>query len=228
MPAIVSKNIPGKAIVNLAGFTEVILFETRGIVYDAIACHPDVFFCQAGEKMIYSPLLPQIIINRLTSLDIPLLEGQSGPGKKYPETAAFNAVCTGDALIHNLMATDGRILSEAHHLQQIHVEQGYCRCNLLFTDQRSYITSDRGIHLKLEREGFSGLYVDPRGILLPGFGHGFFGGACGISGDTVYFTGSLGQYPEGKKAASFLESHGLKIVELCTGPLFDGGGILFV
>lgn len=228
MPAIISSKAPAAALERLSQVTGTILFDSEGIVYDAISCHPDIFFCQAGDTLIYASQTPQKYIDRLSSSGVKLVEGHSILGQKYPSTASFNAVCTDDSMIHNLRLTDRSILSLTASLDHIHVEQGYCRCNLLSVGKGCFITSDRGIQTKLQEEGFTVLFAGPEGILLPGFKHGFFGGACGIRDNTVYFTGSLHHYPEGKKVREFLSSNGFEITELYDGPLFDGGGILFV
>ena len=72
------------------------------------------------------------------------------------------------------------------------------------------------------------LYVNPEDIQLPGFKHGFFGGACGVYEDSVFLLGSLESFKAGKKVKSFLQSLEYEIIELFDGPLFAGGSILFV
>jgi hypothetical protein len=46
--------------------------------------------------------------------------------------------------------------------------------------------------------------------------------------DTVFITGSLAHFVEGASVRKFLEELQYKIVELYDGPLFDGGGVLFL
>lgn len=70
------------------------------------------------------------------------------------------------------------------------------------------------------------MYVNPEGIQLPGFDHGFVGGAAGIYKDQVFFIGNLDYFSEGEKFRHFLS--GYEIIELYDGPLFDGGSILFL
>ena len=90
------------------------------------------------------------------------------------------------------------------------------------------ITSDQGIYQQLSKNGIETLFVDPRGIVLPTFDHGFFGGTCGILGNKLFITGNLRYFSEGKNVRSFIVDAGMEIVELYKGPLFDGGGIFFV
>lgn len=118
-----------------------------------------------------------------------------------------------------------RALDELH---PIHVDQGYCRCNLLALKNDHYITSDPGIYKTLQRLHLNALLVSPEGIHLEGFPHGFFGGCCGVWEEKVFVNGSLNLYKDGDRAREYLDKLGYKIVELYDGPLMDCGSILFV
>ena len=76
--------------------------------------------------------------------------------------------------------------------------------------------------------GLDVLFVENKGILLPGCTTGFFGGACGYNEGRVFIIGSLKYYPDGDRVRLFLEESGHEIIELADGPLCDGGGILFL
>ena len=100
-------------------------------------------------------------------------------------------------------------------LTPVHVDQGYCRCNLLPLKDDCFITSDEGIY-KVSRDSISEtpsrrsiseihLNVSPQDILLEGFPHGFFGGCCGVWEDKVFINGSLEFLQEGEKVREFLE-----------------------
>ena len=112
--------------------------------------------------------------------------------------------------------------------KQIHVNQGYTRCNLLPLPDNCFITSDKGIYTILTDEGLDVLYVDPAGIQLEGFPNGFIGGVCGVKDRTIYMAGSLKRYKEGQKMKDFFLQHMMTWVELYDGPLIDGGSILFL
>jgi hypothetical protein len=108
----------------------------------------------------------------------------------------------------------------------VHVDQGYCRCNLLPLKNDHFITSDEGIYKVLKRHTDHILKVTTNGIILEGHKHGFFGGCCGVFEDKVFLIGSLKHYEDGGKVEDFLKNLGYEIVELYDGPLFDGGGII--
>ena len=137
-------------------------------------------------------------------------------------------VVTDNLLIHNLLITEPVIKTKAGTRKQIHVNQGYTRCNLLPLPDDVFITSDKGIYTVLTKERLDVLYVNPDGILLDGFPNGFIGGVCGVKDDVVFIAGSLSAYKEGQRIRDFLALHDLTPIELYDGPLFDGGSILFI
>lgn len=199
-------------------------FRSKDLVYEAISGHPDAFMHQVGNKLIVSTNLPKKYFNWLKDNDINYRVGRNKLGKKFPETAYYN-VASGDGIfIHKEDVTDPTLLEELEGFRFIHTNQAYSRCNTLILDSKNIITSDAGLH-KTIPESFM---VNPRGILLPGFINGFFGGCCGIYKKKVYIIGSLKHHSQGDDIRSFIEKAGFEIVELYDGPLFDGGGIFFV
>ena len=222
------KQLPSSAKVRLADFGEVIELSTENITYAAISGHPDVFCCPVGETLVVSSALPSEYNEIFNTHNIEWVFGEKPNGFNYPDSACYNAIVTDHLLIHNLTITDPKILELAGTRKQIHVNQGYTRCNLLPLPGEKFITSDKGIYTVLTQEGFEVLYVNPNGILLDGFPNGFIGGVCGVFENTVFIAGSLSLYNEGQKIRDFLSLHSLNIIELYDGPLFDGGSIIFI
>jgi len=228
MIIITNKNIPEAAISRLKNYGKVVHFETKGITYQAISGHPDVFFCLLEKQIIIAPNTPIEIKNELTNYNMPFIEGQGDVGNSYPETAIYNAVVTEKFLIHNLKITDNSIREACSDKTSIHVNQAYTRCNLLALKNDSFITSDKGIYETLLTKKLNVLYVNPQGIILPGFSNGFFGGACGVSQNQIFTIGSLSQFADGEKVITFLEDQGYQTIELYNGPMYDGGSLIFI
>ena len=226
MVIIADNRIPDQAKGRLEKLGEVIYLYTSGITYDAISCHPDIFFCQLSTNLILAPNTPDDIIRKLTEKTFSFAIGDSMVGERYPQTSFYNAVVTNKFIIHNHNFTDIKIKELTADKEFIHVNQAYTRCNLIALNNNRFITSDRGIEKILVKTGFEVLFVDPAGILLPGFKHGFIGGACGVSDYKIVFAGGLDYFPEGKKIHSFLSDY--EIIELYDGPLFDGGSLIFI
>jgi hypothetical protein len=228
MNIIIDKRVPQLAKQALSEYGELVEFGTSGITYEAISCHPDIFFCQAKDGLIVAPNIPQEYLSILTLKGIPFSLGQLPVGNRYPDSARFNAVVTDQFLIHNRDIVDPAITKSGVQLEFNNVSQGYCRCNLIHLGENRFITSDRGIEKSLHAKNARIQYVSPAGIILPGFEHGFFGGCCGLWDHKLLLIGRLDLYPEGNKIRPFVEAASIEIVELYEGPLFDGGGLFFV
>ena len=222
------ERLPSPAKIRLADFGELIELKTETITYAAISGHPDVFCCPVGDCIVVSPALPKKITDIFDAFDVDWIYGIQPNGITYPDSASYNAVVTNTLLIHNLLITDPMIKEKAAKRKQIHVNQGYTRCNLLPLPGDFFITSDQGIYKVLSHEGFEVLYVNPQGVQLEGFPHGFIGGVCGVIERNILITGNLSKYSEGQKIRDFLSHHSLTPVELYDGPLIDGGSIFLI
>lgn len=228
MQIIANKQIPKQANKILENYGQLILLETSDITYEAISGHPDIFFCKINDHLIIAPNLPESYKKTLQELNISYVEGEEPVGKKYPESAKYNVVTTEKYLMHNFRYTDSSITNNEGDLDLIHLNQGYSRCNLLPLKNDHFITSDEGVKRVLQNYNLNVLHVNPDDIQLPGFKHGFFGGACGVVDNSVFILGSLENYKDGEKVKTYLHSLEYEIIELFEGPLFDGGSILFL
>jgi hypothetical protein len=224
---IIDERISEKAKERLRQYGELLELSTRGLVYEAISGHPDIFFTQIGNKIIVAPNLPERIFLELDKGKIVYKTGKNPVGPVYPETARYNAVATETLFIHNLNIA-GVPRETISRRQEIHVNQGYTRCNLIPLGDNHFITSDRGIESTLKKEGFPVLFVSPEEIRLPGFRHGFFPGACGVLGNRFFVNGSLDFHPQKNRIRDFLHTLGYKVVELDQSPILDCGGILLL
>ena len=140
LPTIIADGrMPEEAKKNLKKLGDVLFLNPTEITYKSISAHPDIFFFQTKDGIIYAPNAPKKIVKELKKRKIKLTEGKKEVGKKYPETVPYNAVGIGDTLIHNLKHTDSTILSL--YKNHIHVNQGYTRCNLLALNENAFITS---------------------------------------------------------------------------------------
>lgn len=197
-------------------------------VYESISAHPDIYFFQHRNQLITAKNIPEHWEKWLIDHDINYKKGDYNIGSKYPETAHFNAVGSGNTLIHNLKYTDPAILNEFPEFQRIHVNQAYTRCNLLALNEKNFITSDHGIEKLLLKNDNEVLFIDPRQITLAGQDYGFFGGCCGISDKTIYINGSTEHLKEKQNLLEFIHSQGFTLSEICSEPLTDCGSILFI
>ena len=206
MLIIVDKKMNPGAKKKLAYYGELLELETDGITYPAISGHPDIFFCRSQEHLILAPNLPHLYFEQLKGHHIDFITGEMPVGPKYPASARYNAVATDQLLIHNFRHIDFMITRALEDLNPVHVDQGYCRCNLLPLKDGHFISSDAGIYKVLSGLRPEILFIHPEQIKMEGFPHGFFGGCCGIWKDTVFINGSLKYFLEGEKVRNYLHS----------------------
>jgi len=197
----------------------------NSLVYKSITGHPDIFMCYAAEGVVVAPAMADSIGKMLEGRNIPLYTGRQNPGKKYPDSARYNAVVTDQFIIHNLKITDPVISLAFPGRRLLHVNQGYTRCNLLPLGTKHFITSDKGIFKTLVENQLEVLLVNPESIRLKGQKYGFIGGCLGLHNGTLYLCGSLNYHPQRHEIETFIEAAGLSLCELYDGPLYDGGGV---
>lgn len=178
-----------------------------------INSHPDLLMCKMGS-----------------SADSPIYFGdESILGAKYPKDTIYNGACTGKYFIHLLSATHPDLLqlSRSLGMKEIHVRQGYSKCNLVIVDENSMITGDPGIYQAMIRESSADcLLVSPGNVVLEGYPVGFLGGASGRVGESILFHGDLSAHPDAGKIIPFILSKGLRPVWFEDFPLTDIGSII--
>ena len=225
LPTIIADSrMPEEAKKNLKKLGNVLFINPTSITYDSISSHPDIFFFQKDDALIYAPNAPKKIIKELKKRKINLIEGEKEVGKKYPETVPYNAVGIGNLLIHNLKHTDTKILS--FYENHINVNQGYTRCNLLALNENAFITSDVAVGTRLATSVlYSVLYIDPKQIKLEGQKNGFFPGCCGVWKNNLIVCGSTKYLKEKEELDKFLQDNNFNLIELYDGELIDVGSI---
>ena len=226
--AIVDKRVPQEAKEILQKSFTLFELESKSIVYPAISGHPDIFIFQSKETFIVAPNSPKSLLSFLENHQIKYTFGNNKLGHTYPATSFYNALSTSKILIYNRLFTDSSIITLGQKKKRIHVNQSYIACNTIALKGEIFITSDKGIYKALVKNEIEVYYFSPKGISLAGFDYGFIGGCVGVFDHTIYFIGKLSYYPEGRILKTFLEKRSYKIVELYDGPLFDGGGIVFI
>ncbi|MBO5853845.1 MAG: radical SAM protein [Bacteroidales bacterium] len=240
LPTIIADSrMPEEAKKNLKKLGDVLFLNPTEITYKSISAHPDIFFFQTEDGLIYAPNAPKRIVKELKKRKIKLTEGKKEVGKKYPETVPYNAVGIGDTLIHNLKHTDSTILSL--YPNHIHVNQGYTRCNLVALNENAFITSMEDykttrLHdykevaeTQRHRDAeFKVFYIDPKQIKLEGHDHGFFPGCCGVWKNNLIVCGSTKYLKEKEELDRFLKDNNFNLIELYDGELVDVGSVFLV
>ena len=227
MLIIADARLPLETLRKLRNWGNLFGFSSRGIVYDSISGHPDVFLCQTPDAVVVAPNAPDELKAALQLNRITTLEGSFEVGNRYPHSARYNAWVGDNLLVHKLTNTDSAIMQICHDFEHLNVAQAYTRCNLVEV-KGLFITSDKGIEKAISGIGREVFYIDPRCIVLPGQKNGFIGGCMGYWQHQLFLAGSVRHFPEGPNLKKALVSRNVQLVELYDGPLFDGGAIMFL
>lgn len=228
MYAIIDKRTPEKSINNLLKYVdEVFLFETEGITYESISCHPDIFIYPYIEKLIIAKNSPQKLVQFLNRKNINFEFGENSVGSKLQDTTQYNCVSSENYFIHNLKYTDEKILNLNKNKVHINVNQAYTACSLLHLKNDVFVTSDLGIFKTLKSEKIEVYYFFPEEIKIFGHKNGFFGGTCGIIDNQLFFNGNVDFHRDGKELRNLAEKLEIEVINLSDIFLYDGGKIIF-
>lgn len=198
-----------------------------------VASHADMNVFTVGKTAVLSRLYAEThpwIAEHLRDscgLDVILSDGERK--REYPFDVMLNVlVCANTAFSFEKYTCDEiKKLLFKEGIHHVNVRQGYSACSTLAFGN-SIITSDRSILSAARKAGADCLKISPGGITLPGYSEGFIGGASGVCGDTVYFTGDVRLHKDGEKILRFIEKGGFKVKNLSNEILCDVGGIKFL
>ena len=190
-----------------------------------LAGHADLSMIHLGAELVVTGCGDDIV-NNLTNRGFKTIRTE-GPGNSYPEDCTLNACIVGSKLIHRLDVTSRTVLGALPYCEKINVAQGYAKCCTCVVDERSIITSDRGIATAVSDKDIDVLLIAPGYIELEGFDYGFIGGASfKLSADTMAFTGRLDAHPDYHNIICFLTDRGIRPVFLTSDTAFDIGSAL--
>lgn len=199
-------------------------------VDQSIAYHPDIVMHPINyNTLIIAPNVFSYYEDILQGLNLKLIKGERKINCKYPEDIAYNVGRMYKYAVHNLKYTDELLkfylLKEG--LDFIDINQGYSKCSMSIVDEKSVITSDRSIYLKLKDLGFDVLKINPGHVRLEGQNYGFIGGSTGnISKSEIVFSGVLENHPEKDQIENFIVSKNIKINYLSKNHITDIGTII--
>lgn len=225
--AIVDYRLPKEAVSRLQEFANIHLFNAKGLTFDAVDGHPDIFVFQIDNQLVIARNTPQSCINALNKYAISFQYGQREVGFDVASSTAYNCLVTKDLIFHKKDATDGVISELCGNKQLINLPQPFARCSIFSFGDNHFITSDKGIHKVLEANKLSSCFINPSDILLPPYKNGFIGGCLGVYNKTVFLSGSISYLKDGILLKSFVESNGYQLIELYNGAVLDVGGIFF-
>ncbi len=197
---------------------------------DGISFHPDMVMHPVNHKLlVVAPNVFDYYDDILSNLGIIVLKGEKPITSKYPDDIAYNVGRLGNYAIHNLKYMDEKLkyYLKKENIDLLNVNQGYSKCSLAIVDEKSGITSDKGIYEILSKKGMDMLLIQPGYIGLEGYNYGFIGGALGnYSKNQILFTGTLDKHPDFLRIQSFLNNRKIEIRYLSQDDIVDLGTII--
>ena len=224
---IVAENFPEDSAEKLKVYGEVVRTRANKNLLKGLDTHPDILVhpLPSGELVVdrdnleyYKKIFP----------DKKIFPSHSKLSKKYPKDVPLNAFTFKNYFIHNLKFTDKVLLAyyknSAYEL--INIKQGYAKCSSLVTED-FIITSDGGIYESLR--DLIPIYKIKHGeIKLQNFNYGFIGGASGVLGKKIFFTGDFSHHSSNEEILKIIKKYGYEIEILSKDPIEDYGSIFFI
>lgn len=203
---------------------EVKLLSPFNALSEPVSSHADMLLLTVGGTLFIHKDYDLEIkdFDKIININEPISE-------KYPNDILLNIAIVGKNAFANTKHSSKAVLKhlEKNGYSIHHVSQGYAHCSTCTVNENAIITADKGIAMTAQSVDVDVLLISEGNISLPPYKHGFIGGACGSSADSVYFCGSLSCHPDGEKIKNFIQSHQKSVIELGSFPLCDIGGILF-
>lgn len=224
---LVAENFPEDSAEKLKAYREVVRTRASKNLLKGLDTHPDILVhpLPSGELVVdrenleyYKKIFP----------DKNILPSHSILSKKYPKDVALNAFTFKNYFIHNLKFTDKVLLDYYKNsgYQMINIKQGYGKCSSLVTND-FIITSDGGIYESLR--DFIPIYKIKHGeIRLQNFNYGFIGGASGVLGKKIFFTGDFSHHSSYEEILKIIKKYDYEIEILSDETIEDFGSIYFI
>lgn len=188
-------------------------------VYEEISGHSDIFYCKINNQIIAAPNA------KVLEKDFKL--GRIKVQKKYPLDVPYNACQVGNIVIGS------KYLDESI-IPDIVVKQGYVKCSIAVTSDKSCITTDKKIAEVLNKNNIDALYIEENNIKLLKKDksisnmHGFVGGASLVFNNKFVLFGDINMLKNKDKILEHINKYNLELVDFKGLDVYDyGGGIVF-
>lgn len=203
----------------LNNYFNVIKLPLTDDVYEEISGHSDIFYCKINNQIIAAPNA------KVLEKDFKL--GRIKVQKKYPLDVPYNACQVGDRIIGSKYLDDSIV-------PDIVVKQGYVKCSIAVTSDKSCITTDKKIAEVLNKNNIDALYIEENNIKLLKKDksisnmHGFIGGASLVFDNKFVLFGDINMLKNKDKILEYIYKYNLELVDFKGLDVYDyGGGIVF-
>lgn len=224
---LVAENFPEESAEKLKKYGEVVRTRANTRVLRGLDTHPDILVhpLPSGDLVVdrdnfgyYEEIIG----------DKKIIPSHSSLTGKYPGDILLNAFAFKKIFIHNLKHTDQVILDyyKNRGYELVNIKQAYAKCSCLVTED-FVITSDGGIYESL-RDLIPIYKIDHGQIKLQNFNYGFIGGASGVLGKKIFFTGDLSHHSSYEEILKIISNYDYEIEILSDETIEDFGSIYFI
>lgn len=224
---LVAENFPEESAEKLKKYGRVVRTKTNARILKGLDTHPDILVhpLPNGDLLVDRDNFDYY---KEIFKDKKIIPSHSSLAAKYPGDIHLNAFAFKNFFIHNLKHTDQVILDyyKKAGYDLVNIKQGYAKCSCLVTED-FVITSDGGIYENLK--GLIPIYkIDHGGIKLQNFNYGFIGGATGVLGKKIFFTGDFSHHSSYEEILKIISNYDYEIEILSKNPIEDFGSIYFI
>lgn len=224
---LVAENFPEESAEKLKKYCQVVRTCANKNILKGLDTHPDILVhpLPSGDLVVdrdnfeyYKEIFP----------DKKIIPSHSSLTGKYPGDIHLNAFTFKKIFIHNLKHTDQVILDyyKKSGYELVNIKQGYAKCSCLVTKD-FIITSDGGIYESL-RDLIPIYKIDHGQIKLQNFNYGFIGGAAGVLGKKIFFTGDFSHHSSHEEILKIISKYDYELEILSKDPIEDYGTIFFI
>lgn len=216
---IIDSRIRDDEYTYLSKYFNVLKLPLSDDVYEEISGHSDIFYCKINNEIVAAP--------NAKILEKDFKTGKVKVEKEYPLDLPYNICQIGNKIIGSKYV-DKRIIPD------IIVNQGYVKCSIAVTTNKSCITTDKKIAEVLNKNNIDALYIEENNIKLLKKDksisnmHGFIGGACLVFNNKFILFGDIDMLKNKDKILEHINKYNLELVDFKGLDIFDyGGGIVF-
>lgn len=206
------------------------------IVYSFMNCvvslplvyHSDMQLVRLSEDVyVSSPECYDYYNDRLKKYNKKIICGNTYLSCNYPGDIAYNIIINNNLAIHNFKFTDSVLKEKIIHKKCINVSQGYTACTVCSLNEKAFITSDKGVYNTLLNNLCDVLLIDDSQILLPGYDHGFIGGASVmLSEDILAVNGKIEGHIDYDNIKAFCANYKIDVMSLSCNQIMDIGSFV--
>ena len=216
---IIDSRIRDDEYTYLSKYFNVLKLPLSDDVYEEISGHSDIFYCKINNEIVAAP--------NAKILEKDFKTGKVKVEKEYPLDVPYNICQIGNKIIGSKYV-DKRIIPD------IIVNQGYVKCSIAVTTNKSCITTDKKIAEVLNKNNIDALHIEENNIKLLKKDksisnmHGFIGGACLVFNNKFILFGDIDMLKNKDKILEHINKYNLELVDFKGLDIFDyGGGIVF-